>query len=248
MNSLALSIDGLTVSFGAFKAIDNLSLTLDYGEIRAIIGPNGAGKTTLLDVITGKSSPRTGRVTLSGAGDLLAKSEPEIALSGVGRKFQKPSIFEALTVRENLRLATRARERSIFGEMVRHLEEREEEKIDSVLDTIDMVDADRRRAGELSHGQKQWLEIGMLLIQEPKVLLLDEPVAGMSDDETERTAALVKALRGPERALVVVEHDMSFVEEIADLVTVLHEGRLLVQGDMATVKSDPRVIEVYLGR
>ncbi|MEM7525000.1 MAG: urea ABC transporter ATP-binding protein UrtD [Pseudomonadota bacterium] len=248
MSEQALYVDGLTVTFGDFKAIDDLSLMLDFGEIHAIIGPNGAGKTTLLDVVTGKSKPREGRVELAGAGDLLSKNESEIALAGVGRKFQKPSIFEALTVRDNLRLATRSRAHSIIQEILRRLGPMEERRIDDVLQTIGMADAEDRPAGQLSHGQKQWLEIGMLLIQEPKVLLLDEPVAGMSDDETERTAALVKALRGPERALVVVEHDMAFVEEIADVVTVLHEGRLLVQGAMDKVKTDLRVVEVYLGR
>ncbi|KAA1057055.1 urea ABC transporter ATP-binding protein UrtD [Azospirillum argentinense] len=244
----ALYIDGLSVRFGAFRAIDNLSLLVNRGEIRAIIGPNGAGKTTLLDIITGKTRPNTGQVMLDGTLDLLAMSEPQIALAGVGRKFQKPSVFEALSVRDNLRLALRSAGRSILREMGHRLTADEEGRADAMLHRIGMAGVDTRRAGVLSHGEKQWLEIGMLLLQEPRVLLLDEPVAGMSDVETERTAELVLSLRSPERAIVVIEHDMSFVERIADLVTVLHEGRPLIEGSMARVQADPKVRDVYLGR
>ncbi len=248
MSKEALYIDGLTVSFGAFRAINNLSMIVKFGEIRGIIGPNGAGKTTLLDVLTGKTRPRSGRVLLDGALDLLALSEAEITLSGVGRKFQKPSIFEALTVAENLGLALRSRQRSIWGEMVYTPDEGDRAHIQDVLGMIGMKGRGDLSAGKLSHGQKQWLEIGMLLIQRPKVLLLDEPVAGMTDEETERTVTLIRALRSPERAILVIEHDMAFVQEVADLVSVLHEGRMLLEGPMERVRADPAVIEVYLGR
>ncbi|NYZ14428.1 urea ABC transporter ATP-binding protein UrtD [Azospirillum sp. RWY-5-1] len=244
----ALYVDGLSVRFGSLRAIDNLSLLVNRGEIRAIIGPNGAGKTTLLDIVTGKTRPDTGTVLLDGGLDLLAMSEPQIALAGVGRKFQKPSVFEALSVRDNLRLALRAPGRSIFAEMGHRLGAAEEARAEAMLERIGMAGMGARRAGVLSHGEKQWLEIGMLLLQEPRVLLLDEPVAGMSDSETDRTAELVLSLRAPDRAIVVIEHDMSFVERIADVVTVLHEGRTLVEGSMARVQADARVRDVYLGR
>jgi urea transport system ATP-binding protein len=248
MTARALYIDGLTVAFGAFQAITNLSLLINFNEIRAIIGPNGAGKTTLLDVITGKTRPKKGRVVLEPSDDLLRLSDVQIALSGVGRKFQKPSIFDALSVEDNLRLALRSRHRSVFREMAHTPTAEEETLIAAVIEEIGMTASAGRRAGILSHGEKQWLEIGMILVQEPKILLLDEPVAGMTDEETERTAALVKRLKSPSRAIVVIEHDMSFVREIADVVTVLHEGKLLLEGPMSQVSEDARVLDVYLGR
>jgi urea transport system ATP-binding protein len=248
MTARALYIDGLTVGFGAFQAISSLSLLINFNESRAIIGPNGAGKTTLLDVITGKTRPKKGRVVLEPGDDLLRLSDVQIALAGVGRKFQKPSIFDALSVEDNLRLALRSRKRSMLREMVHTPTADEEALIAAVMDEIGMTRSRARRAGILSHGEKQWLEIGMILVQEPKILLLDEPVAGMTDEETERTAALVKRLKSPARAIVVIEHDMSFVREIADVVTVLHEGKLLLEGPMSQVSQDARVLDVYLGR
>jgi urea transport system ATP-binding protein len=248
MTARALYIDGLSVAFGVFQAITNLSLLINFNEIRAIIGPNGAGKTTLLDVITGKTRPKKGRVVLEPGDDLLRLSDVQIALSGVGRKFQKPSIFDALSVEDNLRLALRSRKRSVFREMAHTPTAEEETLIAAVMEEIGMTGACKRRAGILSHGEKQWLEIGMILVQEPKILLLDEPVAGMTDEETDRTAALVKRLKSPARAIVVIEHDMSFVREIADVVTVLHEGKLLLEGPMSQVSEDASVLDVYLGR
>lgn len=246
--SEALLVDNVSVEFGSFRAIDELTLYVDYGEVRAIIGPNGAGKTTLLDAVTGKTRTSTGKIVLNGRTILSGLTEPEIVLAGVGRKFQKPSVFEALTLAQNLTLALRSAERSALAEIFYRPGREELERVQSILDTIGMGGMGRHRAGVLSHGQKQWLEIGMLLVQEPKVLLLDEPVAGMSDEETERTADLILALRSPERAIVVIEHDMAFVERIADRVTVLHEGGLLIEGRMEVVKADPRVVDVYLGR
>jgi urea transport system ATP-binding protein len=244
----ALYIDGLTVTFGAFHAITNLSLLINFDEIRAVIGPNGAGKTTLLDVITGKTRPKGGYVVMEPDTNLLKLSDVRIALSGVGRKFQKPSVFDALTVIDNLRLALRSKQRSLLREITFPLGQEEDAVIGSVLEEIGMETSTDRQAGILSHGEKQWLEIGMLLVQEPRILLLDEPVAGMTDDETRRTAELIKRLKSPSRAIVVIEHDMSFVREIADVVTVLHEGQLLLEGPMNTISEDPRVIDVYLGR
>ena len=244
----AITVAAVTVSFGNFVAVNNLSLTLYYGQIRAIIGPNGAGKTTLLDAITGNNSPKSGRILLDDRQNLLKMHEAQIARAGVGRKFQKASVFDELLVEQNLELAVR-RKRSRF---VRELLVREKheirEKIEELLKVVHLGDQRREKAGSLSHGQKQWLEIGMLLALESKVLLLDEPVAGMTDDETDRTAALVKSLNTPERAIVVIEHDMNFVQNVADMVTVLHEGALLLEGPMEVIKNDPRVIEIYLGR
>lgn len=244
----AITVSALTVSFGNFVAINNLFLILYYGEIRAIIGPNGAGKTTLLDAVTGNTSPKSGRILLDNRQNLLKLSETQIARAGVGRKFQKASVFDGLLVEENLELAIR-RKRSKF---VRELFVREKtdmtEKIEELLKVVDLTRQRGERAGSLSHGQKQWLEIGMLLALEPKVLLLDEPVAGMTDDETERTAVLVKTLNTPERAIVVIEHDMNFVQNVADVVTVLDQGSLLCEGPMEVIKNDARVIDVYLGR
>ena len=241
-----LWVDGITVSFDGFKALDDLSLTLEKGELRCIIGPNGAGKTTLMDVITGKTRPDTGRVQLlPDHTELTRLSEFEIARLGIGRKFQRPTVFQGHTVFENLELASRGPKgvlRTLFG----LLGPAERSRIDEVLQLIGLPDQRDRRAGLLSHGHKQWLEIGMLLVQDPKVLLLDEPIAGMSHQEAERTAELVKTLAG-ERTVVVVEHDMEFVRQIARKVTVLHEGSVLCEGTMEKVQADARVIEVYLG-
>jgi urea transport system ATP-binding protein len=243
----AIYISGLSVNFSGFAAITNLSMEFHYGEIRAIIGPNGAGKTTLMDVITGKTKPTSGEVFLNKTTDLSLLDETAIARLGIGRKFQKPSVFEALLVRENLELAIRNGRG--YGDMMRsRMSKQQHLRIDEVLETIGLENEGRRVAGTLSHGQKQWLEIGMLLVSDPHLILLDEPVAGMTDHETARTSELIAGLRSPERAIVVIEHDMDFVGEIADLVSVLHEGQLLGEGSMDKVRNDPRVIQVYLGR
>ena len=245
-HKVILYLEGVTVSFDGFKALNELSLSIDNGEMRAIIGPNGAGKTTMMDVITGKTRPDAGSVFLGQTMDLTRMSEAAIARAGIGRKFQKPSVFEQATVLENLWLACEGAKG-----WLRSLRERiapgQRERIDEVIETVGLADARDRLAGSLSHGQKQWLEIGMLLIQGPKLLLLDEPVAGLSDEETERTAVLLRQLAG-RHSVVVVEHDMHFVERLGCPVTVLHQGRVLAEGDLATVQADARVIEVYLGR
>jgi urea transport system ATP-binding protein len=241
-----LWVDGITVSFDGFRALNDLTLTLEKGELRCIIGPNGAGKTTLMDVITGKTRPDVGSVKLiETQTELTTLSEFEIARLGIGRKFQRPTVFQGHTVFENLELACRGPKgvlRTLFG----RLRAEQRSRIDEVLQLIGLSDQRARLAGLLSHGHKQWLEIGMLLVQDPKVLLLDEPIAGMSHQEAERTAELVKTLAG-ERTVVVVEHDMEFVRQIAQKVTVLHEGSVLAEGTMDKVQADPKVIEVYLG-
>ena len=245
-HGVVLYLDGISVSFDGFKALNNLSLTIDAGELRCVIGPNGAGKTTMMDVITGKTRPDEGRAVFGQATDLTRLSEAEIAHAGIGRKFQKPTIFEPLTVFENLELAMKA-DKTVRRTLLAKLSSSDRDRIAATLCLIGLTESAARIAGLLSHGQKQWLEIGMLLMQEPKVLLLDEPVAGMSDHETERTAELFVSLAGT-HSLVVVEHDMAFIETIARKVTVLHEGSVLAEGPMEEVKNDPRVIEVYLGR
>jgi len=219
-----------------------LSLAIDYGEVRAVIGPNGAGKTTLLDVISGITRPETGRVLFDGAQDITRLPESAIARTGIRRKFQKPSVFEALTVRQHIEIGAETSFRRQFDRPALA------ERVDEILETVGLASHATRLAGELAHGQKQWLEIGMVLASEPKVLMLDEPVAGLTDEETERTAALVRALKRPDRAIIVVEHDMDFVELIADRVTVLHEGRTLFEGSMDKVRADSSVVDVYLGR
>ena len=239
-------LDGVTVSFDGFKALNNLSLTIDAGELRCVIGPNGAGKTTMMDVITGKTRPDEGRAVFGQASDLLRMSEAEIAHAGIGRKFQKPTIFEQLTAFENLELAMKADKR-VRATLRAKLDAEDQGRIAATLTLVGLKESADRIAGLFSHGQKQWLEIGMLLMQEPQLLLLDEPVAGMSDQETERTAELFLSLAGT-HSLVVVEHDMAFIETIARKVTVLHEGRVLAEGPMDVVKNDERVVEVYLGR
>jgi urea transport system ATP-binding protein len=241
-----LWVDAITVSFDGFKAINDLSLMLRKGELRCIIGPNGAGKTTLMDVITGKTRPNRGRVLLTGDGtDLCTLSEFEVARLGIGRKFQRPTVFQGHTVYENLELSCKGG-RGVWQGLFGRLAPSQHRRIDDVLDTIGLGDYRSRPAGLLAHGHKQWLEIGMLLAQDPRVLLLDEPVAGMTHNETERTALLVKRL-AKERTVVVVEHDMDFVRGIAETVSVLHEGSLLAEGPMEKVQADPKVIEVYLG-
>jgi urea transport system ATP-binding protein len=241
-----LYLDGITVSFDGFKALNDLSLTIEDGELRCIIGPNGAGKTTMMDVITGKTRPDAGTAFFGQTIDLALLTEAEIADAGIGRKFQKPTVFERHSVFENLELAMKAdkRVRTTLNARRRRMDQ---DKIAETLARIQLSAEADRLSGLLSHGQKQWLEIGMLLMQEPRLLLLDEPVAGMTDDETMRTADLCLSLAG-RHSVVVVEHDMDFIARIARTVTVLHEGSVLAEGPMDAVSADPRVIEVYLGR
>ncbi|MBL0167098.1 MAG: urea ABC transporter ATP-binding protein UrtD [Propionivibrio sp.] len=245
-HNVILYLEDISVSFDGFKALNKLTLAIDAGELRCIIGPNGAGKTTMMDVITGKTRPDSGTAFFGQSIDLTRLSEPEIAHAGIGRKFQKPTIFQQHSVFENLELAMKTDKRvrrSLFARL------RDDER-DRVADTLRQIRLDgeaERPAGLLSHGQKQWLEIGMLLVQEPQLLLLDEPVAGMTDDETMRTAELFVSLAG-QHSLVVVEHDMAFIKELGGLVTVLHEGSVLAEGELDSVQNDERVIEVYLGR
>ncbi len=241
-----LCVDDVSVTFDGFRALDSLTLILDDGELRCIIGPNGAGKTTLMDVITGKTRPDSGSVFLVGdATDLTHLSEHEIARRGICRKFQRPTVFQNHTVLENLELALPA-SRSVLRALVARLDAEQHNEIDRILETIGLTEERGKRAGLLSHGQKQWLEIGMLLAQRPQVLLVDEPVAGMTHHEAERTAEILLGLAGT-HTVVVVEHDMEFVRRIARTVTVLHEGRVLAEGPMDQVQRDPRVIDVYLG-
>ncbi len=241
-----LCVEEVSVSFDGFKALDNLSLHIREGELRCLIGPNGAGKTTLQDVITGKTRPDSGSVFMVGdQRELSMLSEHEIAQLGIGRKFQKPTVFAGHTVFENLELALAA-PKGIWASLFWRTNTSQRERIEEVLGVIGLETDAKREAGTLSHGQKQWLEIGMLLAQNPRVLLVDEPVAGMTHAEMERTAGLLKSLAG-KHTVVVVEHDMDFVRSIARTVTVLHEGRVLAEGSMDQVQADPKVIEVYLG-
>ena len=241
-----LYLEDVSVSFDGFKAINHLSLDIAPGELRCIIGPNGAGKTTLMDIISGKTRPDSGSVFFGSTIDLLRFSEAEIAQLGIGRKFQKPTVFEHLTVFENLELALKTF-KGVWSSLFFKLNSEQSDRLLEVLHTIQLENELNRQAGNLSHGQKQWLEIGMLLMQDPKLLLLDEPVAGMTDEETARTAELFLSLKG-KHSLMVVEHDMNFVSAISDIVTVLCEGSVLAQGPLNVVKADERVIEVYLGR
>jgi urea transport system ATP-binding protein len=245
-HGVVLYLDDISVSFDGFKALNNLSLAIDAGELRCVIGPNGAGKTTMMDVITGKTRPQSGKAFFGQTIDLTKLTEAQIAHAGIGRKFQKPTIFENHTAFENLELAMKADKR-VRRTLFAKLDSEQRDRIAATLDLIRLTSGVDRPAGLLSHGQKQWLEIGMLLMQEPRLLLLDEPVAGMSDEETERTAELFLSLAG-RHSLVVVEHDMAFIATIARKVTVLHEGSVLAEGTLDTVQNDPRVIEVYLGR
>ncbi len=241
-----LYLESVNVSFDGFKAINNLSLDIAPGELRCIIGPNGAGKTTMMDIITGKTRPDSGTVYFGSTINLLRYNEPQIAQLGIGRKFQKPTVFEQLTVFENLELALKTN-KGVKPSLFFKLDSTQRDRLAEILHTIHLADSVTRQAGNLSHGQKQWLEIGMLLMQDPKLLLLDEPVAGMTDEETERTAELFLSLKG-KHSLMVVEHDMSFINTISDIVTVLCDGSVLAQGTLAQVQADERVIEVYLGR
>jgi urea transport system ATP-binding protein len=243
--SKRLYLEDLTVSFDGFKALNNLSLYVDPGEMLCIIGPNGAGKTTMMDVITGKTSPDSGTAWFGDGIDLLKLSEPEIVAAGIGRKFQKPTVFEQLTVFENLELAL-AGTRSFLKTFRARITPAQYNRIDEVLEIIGLSGQRHSLGRILAHGQKQWLEIGMLLMQNPELLLVDEPVAGMTPHEIERTSELLLSLAG-EHSVVVVEHDMAFVRSIAKRVTVLHEGSVIAEGNMDKVQNDPRVREVYLG-
>ena len=241
-----LYLDNVTVSFDGFKALDGLSLIVDAGELRTIIGPNGAGKTTLLDVITGKSKPDNGIVFFKDSHDLTRLDETAIANLGIGRKFQKPTVFDNLTVSGNLELARKA-DRGIIRTLFTPASGKRSEPVEAALETIGLASRRETLAGSLSHGQKQWLEIGMLLVQDQELLLLDEPVAGMTDGEREQTAELIRGI-AETRTVVVVEHDMQFVRSLEARVTVLHEGRMLMEGSMDAVESNATVADVYLGR
>lgn len=240
-----LYIENVTVAFDGFKALDDLTLYIEDGELRCIIGPNGAGKTTLMDVITGKTRPDAGTLFFGSNLDLSLMSEHEIARAGIGRKFQTPTLFEGLSVFENLELTLDA-PKTVFSTLFARLGAAQRERIEQALETVGLADTAERPAGELAHGQKQWLEIGMLLVQNPRLLLIDEPVAGMTHAEVDRTTRLLSDLAGS-HTVVVVEHDMEFVRSLESRVSVLHQGRLLAEGDMQTIQNDERVIEVYLG-
>ena len=241
-----LYINGVSVSFDGFRALNNLSFTIEPGEMRAIIGPNGAGKTTMMDVVTGKTRPDTGDVFFGGTQDLTRLDETEIAELGIGRKFQKPTVFEMHTVEDNILLALKSDRRSRATLFWRPNNE-DDRRIESILQIVRLSPLRERIAGSLSHGQKQWLEIGMLLAQEPKLLLVDEPVAGMTDAETRQTAELLKEINR-DRTVIVVEHDMTFVRDLGVKVTCLHEGSVLAEGTIDQVSANERVVEVYLGR
>ncbi|MGO4386987.1 urea ABC transporter ATP-binding protein UrtD [Microvirga sp. 2YAF29] len=241
-----LYLDNVTVSFDGFRALNALSLAIDHAEMRAIIGPNGAGKTTMMDVITGKTRPNEGVALFEGSHDLTCLDEAEIAELGIGRKFQTPTVFEMHSVEDNLLLAIKDN-RKPFGTLFSRRTGKERERIDALLERVRLTAHRYRKAGELSHGQKQWLEIGMLLAQEPKLLLIDEPAAGMTDQETADTAELLRDIART-KAVVVVEHDMTFVRDLAVKVTCLHEGSVLAEGSLDAVSANERVVEVYLGR
>ncbi len=244
-HNIVLYMEGVSKSFDGFKAINDLNLYIEAGELRCIIGPNGAGKSTMMDIITGRTRPDTGQVWFGQQLNLLEMDEPQIAEAGIGRKFQKPTVFESLTVVQNLELAM-AQDRRVWPLLCARLSGEQQDHIDEVLTIVNLGELRHDPAGKLSHGQKQWLEIGMLLMQKPSLLLVDEPVAGMTHQEMERTAELLTSLAG-ERSVVVVEHDMDFVRSIARTVTVLHQGSVLSEGKMEQVQNDPAVIEVYLG-
>ncbi len=240
-----LSIEKLTISFDGFTVLDSLDFFIGYGEMRFLIGPNGAGKTTLLDVITGKSKPNEGSVTFNGNIDLSRRSEHAVVKLGISRKFQTPSVFNSLTISQNLETAARFRNR-IIG-MFRPITKELSERVESTLELISLSDRSEKSAGVLSHGERQWLEIGMLLVQDPKLLLLDEPVAGMTRRERDRTGELLQEI-ARERSVLVVEHDMDFVRQFSKTVTVLHQGKVLSEGTMEMVQEDQRVVRAYLGR
>jgi urea transport system ATP-binding protein len=240
-------LEDVTVEYEGFKALNALNFFMDYRELRVVIGPNGAGKTTLLDVITGKVQPSAGRVIFGKNTDLAGRRENEIASLGIGRKFQTPSIFANLTVRENLELALARASKGVLATLRARLDRDQRARVDAALEAIGLEAEAGRRAGGLSHGQKQWLEIGMVIVQDAELLLVDEPVAGMTDEETEKTGRLLQDV-AQERAVLVIEHDMEFVRRIARTVTVLHEGSVLCEGPVDQVQRDERVLEVYLGR
>ena len=246
LTSALLYLDGVTVSFDGFKALNNLSFAIEAGEMRAIIGPNGAGKTTMMDVVTGKTRPATGEVMFDGRHNLTRLDETEIAELGIGRKFQKPTVFDSHTVYDNIQLALKC-DRRAGTSLLWKATPAEQRRVDELLEIIRLTAVRDRLAGSLSHGQKQWLEIGMLLAQDPKLLLVDEPVAGMTDAETRQTAELLRAINR-EHTVVVVEHDMAFVRDLGVKVTCLHEGSVLAEGSIDQVSSNERVVEVYLGR
>lgn len=241
-----LYLDGVSVSFDGFKALNNLSFYVEAGELRAIIGPNGAGKTTMMDVVTGKTRPDSGDVIFNGGIDLTKLDEAHIANLGIGRKFQKPTVFESQSVFNNLELAL-AGDRRVFQSLFFTLASAQAQRIDEVLSTIRLESQRGKLAGDLSHGQKQWLEIGMLLMQEPDLLLVDEPAAGMTDAETMQTAEMLKRIAG-DHSVIVVEHDMAFIRALDCRVTVLNEGSVLAEGSLDAMQADERVIESYLGR
>ncbi|MDR0747895.1 MAG: urea ABC transporter ATP-binding protein UrtD [Helicobacteraceae bacterium] len=240
-----LLLDGVTVSFDGFKALNSLSFSIDYKEFRCVIGANGAGKSTMMDVITGKTKPESGDVVFGRAVDLTKLDAPQIALLGIGRKFQKPTVFANHSVFENLELAMQD-ERGFFSHLFARLSGAQRDKIDETLEMIGLKDQSKTDAGTLSHGQKQWLEIGMLIMQNPKIMLVDEPVAGMTPAEAEKTGEILTAL-AKDHSVVVVEHDMEFIRALNTKVTVLHEGSVLMEGSMQSVQNDERVRKVYLG-
>ena len=244
--SIQLTLDGVNRSFDGFKAINNLSLTVEKGELRAVIGPNGAGKTTMMDIITGKTRPDSGVVLWNQSVDLTREDEAGAARLGIGRKFQKPTVFETQTVEDNIALALKEN-RSVWATLVHRRTAIETAKITEILKTVKLADQRADLAGGLSHGQKQWLEIGMLLAQDPELLLVDEPAAGMTDAETMRTAELLRSIAG-KHTVIVVEHDMDFVRALGCRVTVLHQGHVLAEGSIDHVSANEQVIEVYLGR
>lgn len=240
-------LEGVTVDYDGFKALNNLNFIVNYHELRVVIGPNGAGKTTLLDVISGKTKPAAGRVIFGKDTDLMGLREHEIATLGIGRKFQAPSIYVNLSVWENLDLSLRRPSKGVLATLLGVSTPEERDRIMATLETIGLTDKAQTRAGSLSHGEKQWLEIGMVILQDPSLLLVDEPVAGMTDRETEQTGVLLQSL-AQKHAIVVIEHDMEFVRQIARTVTVLHEGTVICEGPVEKVQADPRVVEIYLGR
>ncbi|MBP7000932.1 urea ABC transporter ATP-binding protein UrtD [Amaricoccus sp.] len=246
MKETQLYLQDVHRAFDGYKAINGLSIAIAKGELRAVVGPNGAGKTTMLDIITGKTRPDTGRVVWDEDVDLTRLDEAETARLGIGRKFQKPTVFETQSVEDNLMLSL-AGPRGVPTSLFHRLTGRDRARIDELLETVRLTEARRRLAGSLSHGQKQWLEIGMLLAQDPQLLLVDEPAAGMTDAETMRTAELLVSLAG-RHSVVVIEHDMDFVRALDCKVTVLHRGAVLAEGSLDHVSANPEVVEVYLGR
>jgi urea transport system ATP-binding protein len=239
-------LEGVSVDYDGFKALNCLNFIVNYNELRVVIGPNGAGKTTLLDVICGKTKPVAGRVIFGRDTDLLPLREHEIVGLGIGRKFQAPSIYGNLTVWENLDLSLRRQSKGVIATLIGRSTPAERERIEQALETIGLAEEARTRAGSLSHGQKQWLEIGMVILQDPQLIMVDEPVAGMTDKETEQTGVLLQSL-ADKHAIIVIEHDMEFVRQIARIVTVLHEGAVICEGPVDKVQSDPKVQEIYLG-